>query len=150
MRDVTVRQVMSTDVVTLEEEEDLDLADTIMTLGRIRHLPVVSGEKLVGLVSQRDLLGVQASQLADLDPDEQISLNRSVKAKDVMTRFLHTVGPDEELLEAARRMRKYKLGCLPVVNEAFGIVGIITETDFVDLVIEGLADKPAQRQASTA
>ena len=59
MEPTLVRDIMITDLVTLQENEDLDLAYAVMQLGRIRHLPVVQGTTLVGLVTHRDILRAQ-------------------------------------------------------------------------------------------
>jgi CBS domain-containing membrane protein len=134
-----VKHIMSREVVALEEDEDLDLAQTMMQLARIRHLPVLKNGRLVGLVSHRDLLRAQISDMAALTAVETEAVRRAIHASQVMTRDVRTVGPDTPLLEAARLIHKLKLGCLPVL-EGDTLVGIITESDFVRLVIEGLED----------
>jgi len=137
MRELEVRHIMSTELVTLDASEDLSLADTIMTLARIRHLPVVDGRRLVGLVTHRDILGAQASLLQRLSADEQRELKSHVKAGEVMVHDVLTVTPGTSVLDAARLIHDEKLGCLPVLeNEE--LVGIVTEADFVSLVIEAI------------
>lgn len=128
-----VRDLMTTDLVTLDAHESLLLADDVMRLGRIRHLPVVSGRKLVGLVSHRDLLRASISSLAGMSREEELSLKRSIPVREVMRRDLITVGPDEPALSACKTLLERKLGCLPVVDGEGNLVGIVTEADFVDL-----------------
>lgn len=132
-----VRELMSKDPVTLDEDQDLSLAETIMSLGRIRHLPVVRDGRLVGLVSHRDLLRVQASTLDGLSFEERERQARRVTAAEVMVRDVRSVAPDTPVLEAARLIHKHKLGCLPVV-EGRRLVGIVTEADFLGVVIQAL------------
>lgn len=136
---IRVRDLMTSDPVTLQEDEDLDLADQLMNLARIRHLPVVNEGRVVGLVSERDLLRAQAGLLGDASSQEQQEMKRWVKAGWVMTRDLQEVEPDMPLLEAALIMRKHKYGCLPVV-EGGELVGILTEADFVEHAIRELED----------
>jgi len=130
---------MSTDLVTLEADEDMGLADTIMALGKIRHLPVVDQGFLVGLVSNRDILRAKVSKFADVTDDEESAMERTIKAREIMTRPVRTVSPEFDALGAAQMMFKEKYGCLPVVDDG-RLVGILTESDFVRLVINGLQD----------
>lgn len=146
MSQLQVKDIMSTELVTLEKDEDLALADTIMSLGRIRHLPVVSEGRLAGLVSHRDILRAQASLLADLSVSEDQEWKASVTASEVMRQVIRTVEPETTVLEAARLIYKNKVGCLPVVQDG-QLVGIVTEADFVRLVIDGLE---AERSDETA
>ena len=129
-----VRDIMSGEVTTLNQNEQLTIADDIMRLGRIRHLPVVDDdERIVGIVSQRDLF---RSALARAIGYGEVAQNRVMgllKVKEVMTIDVATIGPDASLAEAADIMLRRKLGCL-VVAEENRIVGILTEGDFVELM----------------
>jgi CBS domain-containing membrane protein len=139
MNRLMVKDIMSTNLVTLDENENLDLAENAMKYGRIRHLPVVRGKRLVGLITHRDLLRAQVSSLADLSPEENSEVNVGIKAHDVMQESVTTVGPTTPILEAARIIKNNKFGCLPVVEDK-NLVGIVTEADFIDLVIRALED----------
>ncbi len=131
---LTVGDLMTRDVVTLAEHEDLDLAGIIMRLGRIRHLPVVDAEgRLRGLVSHRDLLRAQIGA-GDGPGAAQAQLAR-VAVSEVMQRDVTSVPGDRPLDEAARLMIEHKYGCLPVVDADGRLVGIVTETDFVRLTM---------------
>ncbi len=124
---------MTTEVATLHRNDQLSIADDVMTLGRIRHLPVLgeSGE-LVGIVSRRDLLhGALASMLGYGSKGRQ-KLMATIRVKEVMTGGPIVVAPDTSLGEAARIMDRSKIGCLPVVRGE-ELVGILTEGDFVAL-----------------
>ena len=137
MEELAVEKIMSTDLVTLEEGENLAIADTIMNLARIRHLPVIDKGRLVGLVTHRDLLRAQVSLFADLSPTENDQIRKQILARDIMTRDVQTVAPDTPVLDVARLMIRRKIGCVPVVAGG-RLVGIVTEADFVRLVIGGL------------
>lgn len=143
MRDeLLVRDVMTRDVVTLYENEDLLLAEHVMRLGRIRHLPVVRGHALVGLVTHRDLLRASISTLAGMTPQQDASMKRAIAVPDVMQAKVTTIGPGEPASRAARLMLERKLGCLPVVEEDGRLVGIVTEADFVGLALRWLEERP--------
>lgn len=139
MAKLLVRDIMSTDLVTLEENEDLDLADTVMTMARIRHLPVVADGCLVGLITHRDLLAAQLSVFAEVTEHESLELNQAISVSEIMRTNIRTVSPDTTVLEAARTMHAKKYGCLPVVDGE-KLVGIITDADFLVLVIRAMED----------
>ena len=140
MEKLKVRDIMSTDLVTLKEDDDLGLAENVMRFGRIRHLPVVTNGKLVGLVTHRDILRAQVSSLADLPLEDRNELKLSIPAREIMKKDIETIGPDETVLDAAKILKENKYGCLPVVNNR-KLIGIITEADFIDLVIRALENQ---------
>ena len=128
---------MSPDVETLFVDETMDLANTILTLARIRHLPVIDRDgKLVGILSHRDLLRAFAelykSGRNDADQDR-------VAVAEIMTDEVTTIAPGAPALEAAEIIWENKIGCLPVVEDE-RVVGIITESDFVRTAIVRLGD----------
>ena len=121
---ILVEDLMTREVVTLNPGDDLALADTILRLGRIRHLPVTdANQKLVGLITHRDLLRVFA--------DVGRAQGKQVLARDVMNTDLVTVTPKMALGNALSTMVHNKFGCLPVVDPAGKLVGLITEADLV-------------------
>jgi CBS domain-containing protein len=128
-----VKNLMSSQVRTLEMNAALSLADEVMAMERIRHLPVLDeDEELVGIVTQRDLFrGALARALGFGDHAQQKILD-TLKVKDVMHTEPVTIGPDAHVREAARLMLQHKIGCLPVIEQG-RLVGIVTESDFVEL-----------------
>jgi CBS domain-containing protein len=125
--------LMTKDVVSLEESETLQFVEQSMRALRFRHMPVVDRGRLVGLISHRDVLRYSASSLLPHSKEQTHYLATKFLVRDVMTRDVAAVTPDTPLLEVASRMQKGKLGCLPVVNGENSLVGIITEADFVAL-----------------
>lgn len=123
-----VRDLMEREVMTLSVTDTLDLADDIMRLGRVRHLPVLEDGRVVGLVTQRDLLRTAVSSLLRLDPSRERQWLAKVEIRTVMVTNVHTVAPDAEMRQAVSAMLRHKIGCLPVV-ENDRMVGIVTETD---------------------
>jgi CBS domain-containing membrane protein len=127
----TVSDLMSSEVVTLERNETLDLADRIMSLGRIRHMPVLDEDgQLCGVVSQRDLFRGALATALGYGVVAQNKLLAALQVKEVMTTELLTATPDMPIAEAARVMLRHKVGCLPVLDGE-RLVGLITEADFV-------------------
>ena len=136
---MTVRELMSTDLVTLTEDETLAHAQRCMARGRIRHLPVVRDGKLVGLLTHRDLLAASFSIFAEVDRGEQRRIFGSVPVVEAMHRDVVTVSPELPVREAARILLENKYGCLPVVARAGDLRGIVTEADFLRLTVRLLA-----------
>ena len=123
-----VRDLMRTEVVTLLADDTLDLADGIMRLGRIRHLPVVSGSRLVGIVSQRDLFRAAVSSLLQLGGEAEREWLAGIPVRAVMTPRVFTVAPSVSLRAAVRIMLDMRVGCVPVVEDG-RLVGLLSESD---------------------
>jgi len=126
-----VSEVMSTDLITLNEDETLDLVEQVMRLGRVRHLPVTRGSELVGLVTHRDLLRASISALADIGEDERQEMMSRVQVRDIMNVDVRTIEPDLSLMQAAAILLENRYGCLPVVGARGTLEGILTEADFL-------------------
>ncbi len=139
----SVADLMTKEVVTLDANDTLNVADDVMGLARIRHMPVIDGDdSVVGLLSQRDLFRGALARALGYGEFAQKKLYGMLKVKEVMTNDVLTVPPTTPLVDAAKIMTDRKIGCLVVV-EAERLVGILTESDFVRLV---LAEEPREDQ----
>jgi CBS domain-containing protein len=142
-----VRDLMERDVVTLDAEDTLDLADDVMRLGRVRHFPVMSGGRLVGMLSQRDLYRAAASSLLQLRYDTSREWLARVPIKSVMSTALHTIGPDRPLRDAVGMMLRERIGCLPIVEDG-ELVGLLSETDCLRqlsaMLVPGEEERPVR------
>jgi CBS domain-containing protein len=128
-----VREIMMGSPVTLTPGDTLDLANDVISLGRIRHIPVVDEGRLVGLLSERDLLGAAATRIFGLKQKNKSALLKSVLIRDVMKKKVQTVSPDTTIKDAAHVMADKKIGCVPVVSSG-GLVGLLTTTDVLRYV----------------
>ena len=142
MRGARVRDIMPDHMVTISESDTLSTVEDIMTLGRVRHMPVVHGGKLVGVVSERDLLRASLSNLTGIDDGQRRAFLHRVEIARVMSAPPVVVRPDATVEAAARVMAENKIGCLPVVENDH-LLGIITETD----VLRCFAGLPPNRDA---
>ena len=130
----TVRDIMSAEVTTLGRNDTLLLAKDIMNLGRIRHFPVVEDDEVVGVVSQRDLYRASLGTVMQYGEKAQRAFLESVAVKEVMADPI-AIGPDATVRDAARLMLEHKIGCLPVLEDS-RLVGIVTETDMLQVVVD--------------
>jgi len=132
-----VRDLMRPLVKTLERNDKLLIADTVMRNERIRHLPILDDAgRLVGIVSQRDLFLnalVRALGHGTVARDRALG---SITVKEVMTEDVVTTTPETPITAAAQIMVGRKIGCLPVV-EGDAVVGILSESDIVSAVARG-------------
>lgn len=132
-----VQRLMTPVVKTLQRNDQLTIADDVMREQRIRHLPVLDEEGLVcGVVSQRDLFRGALAKALGYGQTAQQKMHSMLLVKEVMSTTVITIGPHEPLANAARLMLDNKVGCLPVLDGE-KLVGILTESDFVKLALEG-------------
>jgi CBS domain-containing protein len=125
-----VRDIMETKLVTISANERLSTVDDIMTLGRVRHIPVVQAGRLVGVVSQRDLLRASLSALSQHRDAERRAFLSVVEIARVMSTPPIVVTPDATIEQAAATMANKRIGCLPVLDRD-ELVGMVTETDIL-------------------
>ncbi len=123
-----VRDIMPRKMVTISESDRLSTVEDIMTLGHVRHMPVVRAGKLVGVVSERDLLRASLSNLNEFGNEERRAFLQVVEIGRVMSTPPVVTALDTSVEEAARVMAERKIGCLPVVD-GDRLLGLITETD---------------------
>jgi len=128
-----VRDIMQTKLVTISVTDRLSTVEDIMTLGRVRHIPVVHGGRLVGVLSQRDLLRASLSELGSFGNEARRAFLHAIEIERVMSAPAITIGPEATVQLAARLMADQKIGCLPVI-EAGELVGLVTETDVLGWV----------------
>jgi acetoin utilization protein AcuB len=142
-----VRERMTHNPVLCSPDLSVNDAFDLMKKEHIRRLPVVDKHgKLVGIVSDKDLLRVSPSPATTLSAYEIPYLLSKVKVNDVMTKKVITVSEDTPIEDAARIMVDNKIGGLPVVNGESVVVGIITETDIFKTFLELIgARKPGVR-----
>ena len=135
-----VKDRMSKTVITIDEDTTIMKALTIMKDNGVRRLPVIKDQKITGIVTDRDLKEATPSKATSLDVHEIYRLLSEIKVKDIMSRDLLTIRPDESIEKAAMLMLKRKISGMPVM-EGGELVGIITETDIFRALVDisGLA-----------
>lgn len=134
---------MTSSAATLNVSDRLDLARDIMTIGRIRHLPVVLDRRVVGIVSQRDLFRAAISSALKAAPSAQLEWLSKIPICDVMSKPVYTAQASWPLRQAVNLMLEKRIGCLPVVEDGT-LIGLLSESDCLRLLAEQLRrDDPA-------
>lgn len=132
---ITVEEFMTSDLCTMCETDSINDARKIMTEKHIRHIPVTDGDShLLGLVTQRDVLAATDPVLLKQGSDGSSGDGADTNLADIMIRDISIINKTDSLRTAAMYMQSHKYGCLPVVSDG-RLVGIITDSDFIDIAI---------------
>lgn len=130
---VHVVDLMSTALVTVAESDLVTEAQARMAVGLIRHLPVVDDRgRLVGVLSDRDLLRVAAT-------------TRPLRVGEIMSRDVVTIRSDAPAHQAAALMLDHQIGSVAVVDDGDALVGLVTQTDFLDVARRALLGLALER-----
>ncbi len=125
-----ISEWMSPQPITVPPATPVSDARELMQRERIRHLLVMTGERLVGIITDRDIRLVLPSPATSLSVWEVHYILAKMTVEQVMTRSVIAIAPDRPVVEAVRVMLERKIGALPVA-EGWHVVGIITETDLL-------------------
>ena len=143
MKPLLVSEWMHTDVVTINPELRVERVWELMEHRHIRHLPVVKTDKLVGIITARDLkrtifptMPTMPASPPETDGKPQPhGLPGDLPAEAIMTRGVYTAHPNDPLLGPAAYMLKQKIGALPVVDDDGKLIGMLTETDLLKALV---------------
>ncbi|MBF0475546.1 MAG: CBS domain-containing protein [Deltaproteobacteria bacterium] len=126
---------MSKNVVTVDEQESMGTAMKIMKEKKIPSFPVMRGDKLIGIITDRDIKKASASNATSLEIHELLYLLAKINIKDIMTPNPITVPPDYTVEEAAEILLQNNISGLPVVDSRGKLVGIITKNEIFKAMI---------------
>ncbi|MBF0289321.1 MAG: CBS domain-containing protein [SAR324 cluster bacterium] len=129
---------MQKDPIVLKQGQTLKDASRLIKMRNVRHLPVVDdNNRLIGIVTDRDVKKASASGATTLDIHELFYLMDKVSVEDIMTRRVYSVHPSMPLEQAAKVLHDRKFGCLPVVDNQ-KLVGILTTTDVMQFLMDAM------------
>lgn len=134
-----VMDVMTKDPVTVTPSETIGQADELMYANKFRQLPVVEDEELVGIITDRDIRSFLSGSLLSSPEAREQALN--AKVREIMTTEPLTLSPDDDLQEAVELLIDEKIGGVPVVDEAEGLVGIVTYVDLLRCFLNRLQEE---------
>lgn len=133
---------MTKNPMTVSPDTKIDEAANLMKTRGFRRLPVVENGKLVGFISDRDIMRVAPSPATTLSKWEITSLLAKISVAEIMQKNVISVRSDATIEEAALLMYKNRIGGMPVVSSVGAVVGVITETDIFKALVDimGLAE----------
>ena len=133
---VPVSSIMTTNVIKLNLTDDLTKAESLFKKHKIRHIPVVSGNKIMGMLSYTDLLRISFADAIDDDEDVvDVTVYNMFSVEQVMAKNLVKVTPETTIKETAEILSVREFHALPVV-EGDLLVGIVTTTDLIKYLID--------------
>ncbi|MDP2800165.1 MAG: CBS and ACT domain-containing protein [Deltaproteobacteria bacterium] len=130
-----VKGWMASEVVVIDENTSMMKATQMMKEQNIRRLPVLRKGKLVGIITDRDLKDAAPSKATSLDVHELYYLLSEIKVKDIMAKGLITINGDDTVEKAAVIMLENRISGLPVVNNKGDLIGVITLTDVLKVLV---------------
>ncbi|HVO92979.1 MAG TPA: CBS domain-containing protein [Terriglobales bacterium] len=136
---IKVVDVMTPNPITVSAEDTVGQAEELMGRNNIRQLPVVNKRELIGIISDRDIRSFLSSTLLSTTEDRDRALNTAVR--EVMTTNPIALAPDDELQDAVETLIEEKVGGIPVVDEAEGLVGIVTYVDMLRCFLNRLQEE---------
>ena len=133
-----VHDIMTRSVRAIPPDSTAGAAWDLMQREHVRHLVVVRGKQIAGVISERDLGGVHGD-----------AVRSGKRVEELMTRDVTTVGADDTVRRAANLLRGNEIGSLPVVDGDGVLVGIVTTTDFLDMIGRGMEEPPRESDRQT-
>ena len=134
-----VVDVMTKDPLTVSSIETVGKADELMAENNFRQIPVVDGGELIGIVTDRDIRSFLSGALLEKPDIREKALRTAVR--DIMTTEPRFLAPDDDLQEAVEILVEEKFGAIPVVDEAEGLVGIVSYVDVLRCFLNRLQEE---------
>jgi len=141
-----VKNWMSKKVITVDPDDSMQDAIYMLQEQNIKILPVMDKEKIVGIITDRDLKKASPSDATTLDMHELLFLISKIKVRDLMKKQVYTANPDDTVEETAAVLLEKKISGVPVVDENNRLLGIITRSDIFRVLISltGMGKKGVQ------
>jgi len=129
---MSLSKIMSTDIVKIDIDDTLNEVKNIFSLVTFHHILVVDNEKLVGVISDRDYFKFTTPKLGTPIETERDTSALNIKVHRMMNRRLTTIKDNDTIFDAVCAFQKFKVTCVPVVDEDFKPVGIISWKDIIN------------------
>ncbi len=133
-----ISEIMSTNIIALNRDDDLETAEILFKRHKIRHIPVVNGEIIIGMLSYSDLLRISfADAVYDNEEEVDTLVYNMFTIEQVMAKNIVTVPPTATIKDVAKILAKKEFHALPVVDNG-SLVGIVTTTDLINYLLKQL------------
>ena len=130
-----VSEIMATNIVAISRSEDLNRAEALFKKHKIRHLPVVIGESIVGMLSYADLLKISNADTTNDEHDIETVIYDLFTIEQVMTKDVVCIDSNTNIKDATEIITKSNFHALPVVDDSI-LVGIVTSTDLLNYYLK--------------
>ena len=139
MKDIaSISTIMSTDIIALNRDDDLETAEMLFKRNKIRHIPVVKEEVVIGMLSYTDLLRISFADAVDeTETDVDTLVYNMFTIDQVMAKNIVTVKSSATIKEVAKILATQEFHALPVVDNGI-LVGIVTTTDLINYLLKQL------------
>ncbi|MDO5979849.1 HPP family protein [Flavivirga spongiicola] len=134
-RRTPVSEIMSRNIIALRRSDNLERAEMLFKRHNIRHIPVVSGESIIGMLSYTDLLRISFADATDDEGSVDTVVYNMFTIEQVMTKSLVSVSSDTTIKEVAEILAKNEFHALPIVDDSL-LVGIVTTTDLINYLLK--------------
>lgn len=133
-----ISEIMSTNIIALNRDDDLETAEILFKRHKIRHIPVVNGEVIIGMLSYSDLLRISfADAVYDNEEEVDTLVYNMFTIEQVMVKNVVTVPPTATIKDVAKILVEKEFHALPVVEDG-RLVGIVTTTDLINYLLKQL------------
>ncbi len=139
LSEILVREWMSESIISVSSETPIATAHQVMKKNKIRRLPVIDKDELVGIVTIGDVREASPSGATTLSIWELNYLWAQLKVADVMSRRVMTVNIDEPIINAAKIMLEHKISGVPVLDADNKVIGVVTESDVFRMLVKSQA-----------
>jgi acetoin utilization protein AcuB len=138
-RSTPIREIMRTQLITIQLGDRVGLADTLMAHHAVHHLPVLEGKVLRGILSQTDIYKNMLSYFfVESEHERRDFMDRFLNLKEVMTADPITADPDQTVSEVLALMLEHRIGSVPVVNRMNELLGMVTDYDMLEAMRDAL------------
>ena len=135
IRKAPISMIMTEDVITLKKTDSLETAEHLFKRHKIRHIPVVSGNTIIGMLSYTDLLRLSFADLTTDDDTDDVMVYSMFTIEQVMKRNIVTVTSSNSIKEVAEILAAREFHALPVVDNN-ELIGIVTTTDLIKYLLK--------------
>jgi CBS domain-containing protein len=143
MEKTRVGDIMTSPAIVAPPDMKVPAAIALMRRFTIRHLPIVENDRLVGIVSRGDLREASTAAATNATSYETSFMLSQLRLHDIMTRKVFTVTPDAFIVQAAELLTENRVAGLPVVDKGGTVVGIVTDSDLLKLLVRKLKEAEA-------
>ena len=151
LKSIRVADWMSDGVLAVETFDSIAIARQLMAKHRVNQLPVLDDDRLVGIVTDRDIRDAYPTSMMINQTKAIDEFAEKITVEEVMSRDIFVVRPETPLVQAVNLLRKHRIGSLPVVKDQ-QLVGIITRSDILDFVLssDGRRKRPSPKARRAA